>query len=259
MGKNKGGAGKAEPPAVESHARQAAKQRASKGNTNSTFPWMMSLAVLALAIGFTVLFVRSPLDAVASPGSTTASSAAGGEFKPQNRKEQCASWVRDGECENNAEFMQERCPKSCKKKKPVTPPKPKKPSGPPDKNPNCATWAAGGECESNPDYMLAECPASCSGNGAEAEPTDIHQDCAAWVQDGECYRNVRPLADPPPSPRRAYPTCRPLPLPFTRTPTLVHLLLNRRLRHWRDTRLSHPHTLSVSICIHAMGLDTPGT
>eukprot|EP00966_Prymnesium_polylepis_P052568 1217214-Prymnesium_polylepis.1 len=26
---------------------------------------------------------------------------------------ECASWVRDGECENNAQFMQKHCPQSC--------------------------------------------------------------------------------------------------------------------------------------------------
>jgi hypothetical protein len=99
-----------------------------------------------------------------------------------------------GECENNAAFMQERCPGACPKKAarkaaPSTP----KPAAPLDANPNCITWASGGECVSNPQYMLGECPHACAaaarGEEVGGDAEDIHQDCAAWVQDGECFRN----------------------------------------------------------------------
>ena len=183
-------------PVVKGAVKNAASHRSAMKGTNS-FPWLSSTGAAAFALVATYLFTSSHRVPFVAPqqqhGRSTKAPASVDEFQPQGRDAQCASWVRDGECENNAAFMHERCPSSCKKKKkkkaPPPPPPPKVP-GPLDQDPNCATWAASGECEANPAFMLQSCAASCSGAGSEVqEAKDIHQDCAAWVSDGECYRN----------------------------------------------------------------------
>jgi len=186
------------PPADNSAAVADAAKRRKKGKSQSgPMPGGLvgGMAVLLVAIVATVLFTRSPPPkAPVDPKAPVWNDPA---FKPQGRAAQCESWATDGECENNAEFMAERCPQTCAKRPQPPPRKDKKPkeaskkkkSGPQDKDPNCGTWATSGECERNPEYMLAECPAACSGESSEAEEVDIHQDCNAWVSDGECYRN----------------------------------------------------------------------
>jgi len=203
MGKNNKPKGKPAPSPLESTpsadtVADAAKRRASKAKKNGPLAGgMLSVGVLGMAIAATVLFTRSPSAPPKAPaGESTEPAWQDEAFKPQDQSAQCKSWALDGECENNAEFMAERCPSTCAKR-PTKPRKEKKPKeaakkradGKQDKNPNCGTWASSGECQNNPSYMLAECPAACSGDPAEQEPEDTHQDCAAWVSDGECYRN----------------------------------------------------------------------
>ena len=82
--------------------------------------------------------------------------------------ESCASWVADGECENNEELMARECPTSCARRKKTTT-KAKQPAlknvppgTPPDTNENCAHWAASGECDQNAVYMRQNCATSCA-------------------------------------------------------------------------------------------------
>ena len=108
-------------------------------------------------------------------------------------RDECQSWVDDGECENNPALMRRKCPGKCKAKPKATKAKAKKPAadeGPPDNSPHCSTWAASGECGNNPDFMLKECAASCRNGGKGASTSvDMNQDCAPWVSDGECFRD----------------------------------------------------------------------
>ncbi len=60
-------------------------------------------------------------------------------------RDECQSWVDDGECENNPALMRRKCPGKCKAKPKATKAKAKKPAedeGPPDNSPHCSTWAA---------------------------------------------------------------------------------------------------------------------
>lgn len=92
--KNKSAARSADEPEVDKSAAAAAVKHRMSKSKGSTFPWMASVLVLLAAVGVTVMFTGSPLSTV--PGVQDEA------FKPQDRAEQCASWARDGECENSA-------------------------------------------------------------------------------------------------------------------------------------------------------------
>ena len=81
----------------------AAKRRSGKGG--NAFPWHISLLILLVAVGATYFITRSPAAPPAvnfgSKADRDASSSSDPEFQPQTRDEQCASWKRDGECENS--------------------------------------------------------------------------------------------------------------------------------------------------------------
>ena len=199
--KNKGGGGPSAPPEANASAVRDAAKKASSGKKGGGFPWHISLVVCVVAyLAYQALMgaPEPPKPAAAKEkrpafvpkkdrGDPTAD-----EFTPTGIEEQCKSWKRDGECENNPEFMATKCPKACPKKRKLAKKEPPPSAATPrDSNTNCPTWAAAGECDSNPGFMLNECKHACANGGAGAEPeaVDIHQDCAAWVSDGECYRN----------------------------------------------------------------------
>ena len=193
--KPKGVGGGATSPVAATMAADLARRR-SKSAKRTNFPWQTSVLVLLVAIGATVLLTRSPPAPSASPRVPSKAASYDEHFTPQDRIAQCESWANDKECENNPDFMLERCPSTCKTRQAVksrrSPPKaektkPKK-DGPKDNDANCAVWAASGECENNPAFMLKECAASCAGE-SDDEGVDLHQDCEPWVKDGECYRN----------------------------------------------------------------------
>ena len=94
-----------EPQAFgKSSATEIARRRATqrKGGGGAV-PWVASGAVLIVAVGFTLLFTRSPELLPKGPQAAQADSDYSDDphFKPQDRMEQCTSWVKDGECENN--------------------------------------------------------------------------------------------------------------------------------------------------------------
>ena len=107
---------KGQGPAKPSGAADAARRRAvAASKTKYSFPWQLSLLVLLVAVGVTVLLTRSPPQAVKTvpkPPKVEDPESAGAEgtgkasfqdkhFAPQNRKAQCESWAADKECENN--------------------------------------------------------------------------------------------------------------------------------------------------------------
>lgn len=63
----------------------------------------------------------------------------------------CAEWAQHGECQKNADFMNQNCLAECAAA-------PKDAQGEPEQ---CIGWANQGECTRNPKYMKAECPNSC--------------------------------------------------------------------------------------------------
>lgn len=239
------GAGRPEESARGDAMAAAAKHVSKKKKGASSLTQsLVSVGVLILAIGATVLLssapesgasadVPPPVSGSSKPAAENRASAKkppvrGGKdfvpakdrvqdqaFRPTNEHEQCESWARDGECENNAALMSRKCPSTCAKHGGGESKKKKAKKTSKDKHDNCAVWAAvsggpravcnchatatppprhrhvqppqSGECEANPNFMLSECASACSGD--PSEPEDVHQDCAAWVSDGECYRN----------------------------------------------------------------------
>jgi hypothetical protein len=80
-------------PASRAQAAEAARKRTGKSKT-AGFPWLSSLAMLAVAIGLTLTFTTSPPQAPGVDPKPAASRDAA--FAPQDRTSQCSSWVRDG-------------------------------------------------------------------------------------------------------------------------------------------------------------------
>lgn len=73
----------------------------------------------------------------------------------RNLHPQCARWARSGECDSNAQYMQETCPKACVDLS--------------DEHEECANWAARGECVHGAKFMLDTCALSCKGGGPKTE------------------------------------------------------------------------------------------
>ena len=74
----------------------------------------------------------------------------------------CVSWATSGECERNAEYMAEQCPKACKMCTDGDDAQDEA-SGCRDlaSERDCQYWSTMGECEVNRGFMEEKCPRSC--------------------------------------------------------------------------------------------------
>ena len=115
----------------------------------------------------------------------------------------CHSWMLDGQCESNAEFMRTNCAISCgfcgiwiySGGEPNTK------DGVPtcaDTEPHCHEWFKQGHCESNPTFMLNSCPVQCgicspvcteSHGGFVTNPEHNGTVCDKWASRGDCETN----------------------------------------------------------------------
>ena len=88
-----------------------------------------------------------------------------------DENEGCKTWAKDGECDRNAAFMQQRCRRSCDSCDPMSERTPNalKPANVKEEpaictdgaGEACASWAHAGECEKNKEFMLQQCQKSC--------------------------------------------------------------------------------------------------
>lgn len=88
----------------------------------------------------------------------------------------CSEWAREGQCEENKEFMNKHCAVSCHicKRRCF------------DKLSSCARWAKDtDECETNAGFMHSNCPVSCGTCDVKSEVQDSDpKRCPIWARGG---------------------------------------------------------------------------
>ena len=77
----------------------------------------------------------------------------------EDSDDSCVLWAKQGECEANANYMLDSCPKSCAVKKAGLD-LDKVMATQIDKSSECKGFALNGECDTNPGYMIPNCPYS---------------------------------------------------------------------------------------------------
>jgi len=77
-----------------------------------------------------------------------------------DQNEACQSWARRGECDQNIQYMNENCVKSCTQRAAIALAM-SDPASVHDLHSECRDWATMAECQKNPISMLAWCPSTC--------------------------------------------------------------------------------------------------
>ena len=98
----------------------------------------------------------------------------------------CGIWAATGECDNNKQYMEEHCKRSCGLC-----------GGCSDSHEGCASWAKNGQCTANAEYMASTCPKACGicgkskGAAADEKCEDNYgEKCRDWAKNGQCTANA---------------------------------------------------------------------
>lgn len=121
---------------------------ASKGECSNNTNFMMKNCPFSCSV--------CSVDGADSSASDDDTDAAGDggvrDICHDDRARMCKTWVANGECDSNPEFMLRQCAKSCNLCKHVCQ----------DHDASCSAWAQAEKgCEDNKAFMHRNCPASC--------------------------------------------------------------------------------------------------
>jgi len=130
---------------------------------------------------FTIKY-RQVGGATTTTTTTTTTTPAPTDCVDQVNPDNCAYWAGLGDCENDREWMETYCKKTCGVCEGQTD------CVDQDDPDNCAYWADNGDCENDREYMETYCQKTCGvcGGSSNCVDQDDPDNCAYWADNGDC-------------------------------------------------------------------------